>query len=130
MLTDYAGWVAVGAIVLVLLLALLIAAPWRTADADTGGSPRRFGRRRPHRDHFRPEGAEQATREPAKQAAVIVNPTKFDNLEAVRAQVDQGLPRGRLGAAAVDRDHGRGPRHRAGARGRRAGRDDRLPPRR
>ena len=69
-LTDYAGWIAVGAIVLVLLLALLIARPWRADGADTGGSPRRFGRRRPHRDHFRPEGAEQATREPAKQAAV------------------------------------------------------------
>jgi diacylglycerol kinase family enzyme len=89
-LTDYAGWIAVGAIVLVLLLALLIAAPWRASGADTDGSPRRFGRRRPHRDHFRPEGAEQTTREPARQAAVIVNPTKFDNLEAVRAQVTKG----------------------------------------
>jgi diacylglycerol kinase family enzyme len=87
-LSDYAGWVAIGAIALVLLLALLIAAPWRAQDSAAGdGAPRRFGRRRPPRDHFRPEGAEPASREPERQAAIIVNPTKFDNLEAVRAQV-------------------------------------------
>ena len=33
-LTDYAGWVAFGAIILVLLLALLIAGPWRATEAD------------------------------------------------------------------------------------------------
>jgi diacylglycerol kinase family enzyme len=49
---------------------------------------RRFGRRRPPREHFRPEGA--ATSEvPTRVAAIIVNPTKFVDLPAVRAQVSQ-----------------------------------------
>jgi diacylglycerol kinase (ATP) len=87
-LSDYAGWVAFGAIILVLLLALLVAGPWRATDAGAEkGAPRRFGRRRPPRDHFRPEGAPPPDPEPERQAAIIVNPTKFDNLEAVRAQV-------------------------------------------
>src|SRR5450631_2352420 len=50
---------------------------------------RRFGRHRPPREHFRPEGAGKP-KAPRRVAAIIVNPTKFDNIDAVREQVTKG----------------------------------------
>ena len=89
MLRENAVWIIIGAIALVLLLALLAATA--TGDRPSHAAPgaRRFGRRRPPREHFRPEGAEKPA-VPKRLSAVIVNPTKFDNIDAVREQVTQG----------------------------------------
>ena len=89
MLTDYAGWIAIGAIVLVLLLAWLVSAASGDTAAQMAGV-RRFGRRRPPRDHFRPEGTERSSEMPKRLAAIIVNPTKFDDIEEVREQITKG----------------------------------------
>jgi diacylglycerol kinase family enzyme len=43
-------------------------------------------RRRPHRDDFRPEGSDEDAA-PLRRAGIIVNPTKFTDLPAVRARV-------------------------------------------
>ena len=113
---NYAGWVALGAIVLVLLLALLIAGPWRAADADTRRvPPRRFGRRRPHRDHFRPEGA--ARRPPSRRAGGDHRqPHQVRRPGGGPRAGHQGLPDARLGRAAVASR----PRRRTRAPGRHA----------
>jgi diacylglycerol kinase (ATP) len=87
-LTDTAGRIAIAAIAALLLLAWLL----RSATADTVSQAvgiRRFGRRRPPRAHFRPEGAGKP-KAPKRVAAIIVNPTKFDNIDAVKAQVTKG----------------------------------------
>ncbi|MDQ2756172.1 MAG: diacylglycerol kinase family lipid kinase [Actinomycetota bacterium] len=75
-------WV-VAAIVVVAVVVVLIG-----ARNSRGGGPR-LGTglgRRPHRNDFRPEGAQEAP-EPLRRAAVIANPTKFTDLEAVRLRV-------------------------------------------
>jgi diacylglycerol kinase family enzyme len=87
-LTDTAGRIAIGAIALLLLLAWLL----RSASGETIAQAvgvRRFGRRRPPREHFRPAGADKSEA-PKRVAAIIVNPTKFDNVNAVRTQVTKG----------------------------------------
>ena len=87
MLQDNAGWVALGAVVLVLALAWLIAT--RSSQRPlTGGvhRARRLGRKRPHRNEFRPEGhVEPET--PRRRAAVVINPTKFEDLPAVQRRI-------------------------------------------
>jgi diacylglycerol kinase family enzyme len=91
-LTDHAGWIAIGTIALLLLILWLL----RSASVDTVAQAigvRRFGRHRPPREHFRPEGADKSEA-PRRLVAIIVNPTKFDssrsdNIAAVRAMVTQ-----------------------------------------
>jgi len=71
---------------------LLVAWLLRSASGNTSAQAvgvRRFGRHRPPREHFRPEGAAKATA-PKRVAAIIVNPTKVDNLDAVRARITKG----------------------------------------
>ena len=90
MLKDNAGPIAIAAIVLLLLVGWLIAATSGGKASQAVASVRRFGRRRPPREHFRPTGAERSSAMPKRIAAIIVNPTKFENIAAVRAQVTRG----------------------------------------
>ena len=88
MLREHSGWVALGAIVLVVILALGIAG-WAGMRVRTVGGAhrgRRWGRR-PHRNDFRPEGT--VSDSPTRRAAIIVNPTKFDDVAAVRRRITE-----------------------------------------
>lgn len=92
MLQDNVGWAGLAVVVLVVIVAFAIWATRRRSSARAGDAlagHRRLRRRRPSRDHFRTESADDATSEPAppKQAAVVVNPTKFNDVSAVRAQI-------------------------------------------
>jgi len=91
-LTDHAGWITIGAIggIIVVLLGLLITANMGNRASQAVAGVRRFGRRRPPREHFRPEGASPSSDAPKRVAAIIVNPTKFDDLADVHAQVTKG----------------------------------------
>jgi diacylglycerol kinase (ATP) len=87
-LTEQAARIAIGAIALLLLLAWLL----RSTSGDIGAQAvgvHRFGRRRPPREHFRPDGAGNS-QAPKRLAAIIVNPTKFDNIAAVQTLVTNG----------------------------------------
>ena len=88
MLTDQAGRIAIAAIALLLLLTWLL----RSTAGDIGAQAvgvRRFSRRRPPREHFRPDGVDKSLA-PKRVAAIIVNPTKFDDIQAVRNLVTKG----------------------------------------
>ncbi|HEU5000347.1 MAG TPA: diacylglycerol kinase family protein [Lapillicoccus sp.] len=82
MLDSPALWIVVAVVVLVIVVAVVIARR-ETVMEVTGIAGRR---RRPHRDDFRPEGSEEEAA-PPKRAGVIVNPTKFSDVAAVRARV-------------------------------------------
>jgi diacylglycerol kinase family enzyme len=75
-------WIVVAVVVLVIVVAVVVAR--RDTVLEVTGIIGR--RRRPHRDEFRPEGSEEEAA-PLKRAGVIVNPTKFTDVAAVRARV-------------------------------------------
>jgi diacylglycerol kinase family enzyme len=86
-LQENAGWIAIGAIVLVLALAWVVAAAASRNSASAGAHRgRRSWRRRPHRNEFRPEGHVESGSSP-RQAAIVVNPTKFEDLPAVQRRI-------------------------------------------
>ncbi|WP_152186317.1 diacylglycerol/lipid kinase family protein [Segeticoccus rhizosphaerae] len=94
MLKDSAGPVALGVVAVLLLVVAWVVLAWqgRSAGSDeAAGGRRRLRRRRPSRDHFRDGSDGSADREtPTKRAAIIVNPTKFN---------DPSVPRDRIGRA-------------------------------
>ena len=76
-------WWIVGAVVLFAAIGVAAAMANRgTGDYDA--LSQRLRRRRPHRDTFRETPVDD---EPPRRAAVIVNPTKFDDLPDVRARI-------------------------------------------
>jgi diacylglycerol kinase family enzyme len=77
-----AFWIVAAVVVLVIVVAVAVAR--RDTVLQATGIARR--RRRPHRDEFRPEGLDEDA-PPPKRAGIIVNPTKFADLDAVRARV-------------------------------------------
>jgi diacylglycerol kinase family enzyme len=111
-LHDPARWIAIVAIVLVLLLALGLVG-WNQQRARRSGGTHRTFRwgRRPHRNAFRPEGSVPEHTQ-TRRAAVIVNPTKFSDLPAVERRITATATR--LGWAepvfipTTERDPGRG----------------------
>ena len=82
MFDSPAFWIVVVLVVLAIVVAIVVAR--RDTVLEATGIARR--RRRPHRDDFRPEGLDEDA-PPLKRAGIIVNPTKFTDLDAVRARV-------------------------------------------
>ena len=82
MFDSPAFWIVVVLVVLAIVVAVVVAR--RDTVLEATGIARR--RRRPHRDDFRPEGLDEDA-PPMKRAGIIVNPTKFTDLDAVRARV-------------------------------------------
>jgi diacylglycerol kinase family enzyme len=81
-----AFWIVVAVVVLVIIVAVVVARRDIVLEA-TGIAGRR---RRPHRDDFRPDGADGVEAAPLKRAGIIVNPTKFAGtaaVDSVRAKV-------------------------------------------
>lgn len=75
-------WLA-GVLLLIVVIGAVVVIRRRTP-TDPG---HRTGRgRRPHRNEFRPHGAEEEAT-PLKRAGIIVNPTKFNDLPALRRRV-------------------------------------------
>jgi diacylglycerol kinase (ATP) len=75
-------WIVVAVLVLVIVVAIVVAR--RDTVMEVTGIGRQ--RRRPHRDEFRPEHVDENA-PPPKRAGVVINPTKFVDVESVRARV-------------------------------------------
>jgi len=75
-------WIA-GAIVLFAVIGIAAAMANR-GSVDYDALSQRLRRKRPHRDAFREEPRED---EPLRRAAIIVNPTRFDDLSDIRARI-------------------------------------------
>ncbi|MEP6632033.1 MAG: diacylglycerol kinase family protein [Lapillicoccus sp.] len=82
MFESPAVWVVLAVVVLVVVA--VVALVRRDDVMEVTGIARR--RRRPHRDEFRPEGVDEVV-VPLKRAGVVVNPTKYADVAAVREQV-------------------------------------------
>ena len=82
MFDSPAFWIVAALVVLAIIVAVVVAR--RDTVLEATGIARR--RRRPHRDDFRPEGLDEDA-PPLRRAGIIVNPTKFTDLDAVRARV-------------------------------------------
>ena len=85
-MTD--SWPVILAILAVLLV--LAAVAW-FATSSSRSPGRHASTSRPSRSSFRPEQAEDTPTPPRKQVAVILNPSKFDDVEAVRALVTKAV---------------------------------------
>jgi diacylglycerol kinase family enzyme len=81
---------------LLLIVAVVVVAVVAILLLRRGGSDEGYGalshasrfRRRPHRDHFRQDGRIETP--PKRRIGVVVNPTKFPDVEAVRRQISSG----------------------------------------
>ena len=82
MFDSPAFWIVVAVVVLAVVAAVVVAR--RDTVMEVTGIARR--RRRPHRDEFRPDtGDENAP--PPKRAGIVINPTKFVDVESVRTRI-------------------------------------------
>lgn len=82
MLKEHLPWIIVGVVVLaVIIVGVLLS----RSSGDTDHRLLRRGRPRPPREHFRPD--DEPSPVELKRAAVIINPTKFSDLGAIRGRI-------------------------------------------
>ncbi|MDN5765961.1 MAG: diacylglycerol kinase family lipid kinase [Humibacillus sp.] len=85
MLKEHLPWIIVGVVVLVVVAVGVLLS--RNSGEVYHGLLRR-GKARPPREHFRPD--DEPSPVALKRAAVIINPTKFSDLGAIRARITAG----------------------------------------
>jgi diacylglycerol kinase (ATP) len=77
-----AFWIVVAVVVLAVVAVVVVAR--RDTVMEVTGIARR--RRRPHRDEFRPDSGDENA-PPPKRAGIVINPTKFVDVESVRTRI-------------------------------------------